>query len=404
MIRRRLLQSARALLAHRTRAALTLSSVAIGVAAVVVTSAIGQGVNDGILRDVEAMGTGLLVVRPGKVERSVARPGISGRVTSLRLGDCDAIGELDSVREVAPGADGRMRVKAGRGSMEVLIMGTSSSFQVVRALSLQSGRFLLPAENAASLRVAVLGARVAATLFPDSDPVGEAIRIRGLPFQVIGVLAARGVLADGANEDSNIFVPIRTAMRRLFNTTWLSSVFISAADPAQMHRAEEEIRALLRKRHRLPTAAADDFDVQNQAKLLASRRRVADSLTLLSAALAGVSLLIGGTGVLALMLLSVAERTTEIGLRMAVGARPADVFLQFLLEASVLAFGGWAIGALLGCATALTVGWVTSWPVGAPRVGLVASLAVTLITGLVFGSLPARNAAMLPPIRALRSS
>ncbi len=400
-IRRSLRLSMRGLLAHRRRVALATGSVALGVASVLVTSALGQGAREALLRDLARMGTNLLVVRPTQVERHVARPAIRGRVSTLRPEDCRELAALPEVREAAPSRDGGARVKAGRRSMNATVFGTSPDFFSLRALRLRSGRFLRRSENEAALRVAVLGARVADTLFPDADPTGTTIRIRGVPFVVVGVLESRGVLADGSDEDSNVFVPIRTALRRVFNTTWITGIFVSAVTPQKLDAAEEAIRHVLRGRHRLPPEAPDDFEIQNQARLLATRETVATSLTLLVAGLAGGALLIGGTGVLALMLLSVKERTGEIGLRMALGARPRDVFVQFLGEASLLSLGGWIGGALTGTVVVIGLAVLTEWPVGLPLAGVAATLATTAVTGVGFGALPARRAARLVPIHAL---
>jgi len=400
-LRRQLRLSVRALLAHRTRAALTTGSVAIGVAAVLVTSALGQGARDEVLREVATMGTNLLVVRPAQVDKLVARKAVRGQVTSLRIEDCDEISALAAVREAAPGTEMRMRLKAGRGSTDALVLGTSAAFRSLRSLRLRYGRFFQSSEDAAAQRVAVLGARVAEALFPGRDPTGAAIRIRGLPFEIVGVLAGRGVLPDGSDEDGNVFVPSRTALRRLFNSTWLSAVFVSARD-GRMDETEAEIRRLLRNRHRLAADKPDDFAIQSQAKLLALREAVADSLSMLALGLAGASMLVSGTGVLALMLLSVKERTAEIGLRMAIGARRSDVFLQFFAEASILALGGWLVGAVLAAFTVGAMALASDWPVGLPVSGLAATLVVTAATGIGFGALPARKAARMPPIRALQ--
>ncbi len=395
--------SARGLLAHRVRAALAVTSVAIGVAAVLVTGALGQGARDAVLRDVATMGTNLLVVRPAQVEQRVARAAVRGRVTSLRLEDSEAIGALPAVGAAAPGADRRLRLKAGRRSMEALILGTSGSFFALRGLRLRSGRFLEAEEERTAARVAILGARVNEMLFPGRQPIGETLRIDGVPFEIVGVLASRGVLADGSDEDGNVFVPVRTAQRRLFNTTWLTSVFVSAKQAERMTEAAEEVRRLLRERHGITPSQADDFDVQDQTKLLTMRATLADSLTLLAAGLAGASLLVGGTGVLALMFLSVKERTTEIGLRLAVGARQRDIFRQFVIEASALALGGWLVGALMASVSLSVIAHATHWSVGLPVFGLAASLVATGVTGIGFGAWPARRAANVPPIGALRS-
>jgi len=402
-LHKRLRLSLRALLAHEVRAALALASVAMGVAAVLVTSAIGKGAERELLRGIEAMGTSLLVVRPAQVRRLVARKGVRGIVTSLRVEDYEEISGLRLARQAAPAAEGGMRVKAGTGSMAASVVGTTGAFIELRQLRLRAGRFLDDDDGRSTARVAVLGGRVAETLFPGEEVVGQSLRIRGVPFEIIGVLEARGVLADGSDEDAKIFIPMRTALRRVFNATWLSSVFVSVADPARMDEAEGEIRELLRGRHRIPSEKPDDFAVQNQAKLLTMQKGLVESLTLLTAGLAGVALLVGGIGILALMLLSVKERTAEIGLRMAVGARPRDILIQFLGEATLLALGGWVAGAAAGGLVAAGIALGTAWAVAVPKAALAASFAMAVVIGLGFGALPARKASLVPPIQALTS-
>ncbi len=400
-IGRGLRSSIRGLLAHKVRAALAVASVAMGVAAVLVTSALGKGAQLEVLRGVEAMGTNLVVVRPAQVKRLVARKGVRGSVTSLRVADHEAIAALADVAAVAPGADGAVRAQAGGGSMRVSLLGTTATLAGLRNLSLRAGRFFDPEEEAEARRVAVLGSRVAQTLFPEESPVGTTLRLRGIPFEVIGVLQAKGVLADGSDQDNQVFIPIRTALRRVFNSTWLGAVFVGVRDPKRMDQTEDHVRALLRERHRLEAGKPDDFAVQNQARLLAMQRMTSDSLTLLASGLAGVSLLVGGTGILALMLLSVKERTVEIGLRMAVGARPRDILVQFLTEATLLAVLGWFAGLAVAVLGATIVSLGTEWRVSLPIEAVIASLAMTALTGLGFGAFPARKAALLPPIQAL---
>jgi putative ABC transport system permease protein len=400
-LRRAARLSLRALLAHQVRTALALASVAMGVAGVLLTSAIGKGAGAAVQRNIDAAGSNLLVVRPAPVKRSAARKQVKGVVTTLRLDDYQAIAALPLAAGAAPGVDGGVRIKAGAGSMPASVLGTTSALPRLRNLRLQSGRFFDQDDDDASRRVAVLGARIAQTLFPDEDPVGRDVRLRGLPFEVVGVLQAKGAQADGSDQDGNVYVPIRTALRRLFNTTWLSAVFVSVEDRARMGEAEAALRGLLRERHRLRLGAPDDFQVQDQLKVLVMQRAAAESLTWLTAGLAGAALLVGGAGIFALMFLSVKERTAEIGLRMAVGARPRDVLLQFLGEAALLALGGWLLGAAAALLGGALVALGTEWKIAFPAGAALASLAMALVTGLGFGALPARQAARLPPIQAL---
>jgi putative ABC transport system permease protein len=386
------------------RVSLVLSSVAMGVAAVVLTSALGKGAEVEVRRGIEGLGTNLLVVRPAPVKRLVARKTVQGLQTSLEVGDAEAIAELALVEAAVPGTDGALRVKAGNSAVVTSVLGTSPAFPEVRRFRVRSGRFFDTEDERTARRVAVLGARIEERLFPGEDPVGHSIRIRGVPFEIIGVFEAKGVQADGSDEDNQVVIPLRTALRRVFNTTWISTVFVSVRDPARMEDAEAEIAALLRERHQLErTGKPDDFAVQNKTRFLAAQQETIGSLTLLTTGLAALALLVGGTGILALMLLSVKERTGEIGLRRAVGARPRDILVQFLAEAAVLALGGWLAGVACGALGAGAFAFGTEWKVAVPVEALLASLVMASVTGLGFGAFPARKASLLPPIQALSS-
>jgi putative ABC transport system permease protein len=368
------------------------------------TSAVGKGAAGQVRRGIEAAGSNLLVVRPAQVKRSAARRTVRGVVTTLRLDDYRAIAALPLAQDAAPGVDAGVRIKAGSGSMPGSVLGTTPALVRLRNLRLQGGRFFDEEEDGASRRVAVLGARVAKTLYPAGDAVGQALRLRGQPFEVIGVLEPKGIEADGSDQDGNVYIPISTALRRVLNTRWLTSVFVSVADRGRMREAEAALRGLLRERHGLAEGAPDDFAVQEQARLLAMQQAAIEGLTLLTAGLAGVSMLVGGGGILALMFLSVKERTAEIGLRMAVGARPVDVLVQFLGEAALLALGGWVAGAVAALLGGALLALGTDWTMALPVRALAASLLMALVTGLGAGVVPARRAALLPPVRALAAA
>lgn len=391
-----------ALAAQRTRAGLTLAGIAVGVASVLVTTAIGAGAEREIVGRIEAMGTNLLVVRPAQVRRLASRATVRGQVTSLVPEDAEAIASLGAVARAAPAAEIAAKVKAGTTVMVATVRGTSPDYFRVRRLRLQAGRFFDDRDEADARRVAVVGARVAATLFASREAVGREIRVRGVPFAVVGVLPARGVLADGSDEDAQVLIPLRTAMRRVLNVTWLNGIFVGAAGRERIAEASDAIRALLRTRHgRGGRAAGDDFEVQDGRRYLAMQQATADSLTKLAAGLGGLALLVGGAGIVALMFLSVKERTTEIGLRIAIGARPRDVFAQFVLEAILLALGGWTTGAGVAVAAATAVALGTSWPVALPLPALLASLAMAVGVGVAAGVFPARRASLVPPYTAL---
>ena len=402
MLHRRLVPSPVGLLAHKFRAALALLSIAVGVAAVVLTGAIGAGAQAEMLRQLENMGTNLLVVRPAQVKKLVARKTITGYTTSLKTEDYQAIAELAAVARAAPGSESNLRVKAGSTTIMTKVLGTTSDFPDVRRFQVREGRFFDAEDDRNARRVAVLGARVAEELFGNAAPVGQEIRIRGILFEVIAILEPKGVTADGSNEDNQVLIPIRTALRRVFNTTWLNAVFVSVRDTHKMDDAETEIGNLLRARHRLEQdRKPDDFAIQNTSKFLAAQNEAAGTLALLTTGLAALALLVGGIGILALMFLSVRERTGEIGLRMAVGARPRDIFLQFLAEAALLALGGWTVGIALGAIGAAALALSTTWKLALPLEAILASLGMAATTGLGFGAFPARKASLLPPIQAL---
>lgn len=401
-LRRRFSSSLRPLFTHRARALLALSGVAVGVAAVLVSRSVGAGAQRQMRASIERVGTNLLIVKPVPVRRLVSRPEISGLATTLKPADAQAIAGLSLVRDAAPAVERGVRVKVGAIAMRTTVRGTTPAYQAVRNYDMAAGRFFDAEDERAARRVAVLGARVEAELGQGRSLVGREIRISGVPFDVIGVLRAKGASPEGADQDNHVLVPLRTGLRRLVNTTWLTAIYASVTESERMSDAEAEIQRVLRTRHRRGSdAGADDFAVQNTAKTRAIQQELIESLSRYAAGLAAIALFVGGTGILGLMLLSVRERTSEIGLRIAVGAEPRDILIQFLIESTVLSLAGWTTGAAVGGAAALALALGTSWPVAVPATSIVTSLAMAVIIGLGFGALPARKAARIPPIEAL---
>jgi putative ABC transport system permease protein len=398
-LRRNIGTSLRALFAHRVRAMLAVLSVSVGTAAVIVMSAIGMGADRDIQRGIASLGVNLVVVRPAQVERTVARREVSGATRTLTPADYDAIANLPDIANVAPGIDGAVTVKLGTRSVATQIVGTSPAFPIVRRFDIRSGRFFDDEDDRDARRVVVLGARVADNL-ADPDIVGKQVRIRGIPFDVIGVLAPKGVVVDG-DEDDQVIVPIRTALRRLFNATWLSAVYVSASDPQTVGATERAIGDLLARRHPPRQAQRTEFEIQDASRYFTMQRRMTGALESLTTGLGAVALGVGGTAIMALMLLSVRERTNEIGLRVAVGATSRDIVVQFLLESLILALSGWAIGLVLGGLSALGITFVLDWHLALPASALTSTFGVGVVIGLGFGAVPARRASLVQPIQAL---
>jgi len=397
---RTLKPSLRALLAHRTRSLLAASGVAIGIAAVFLTSAISRGAQAELQKNLGAMGTRMLVVRPQTVKRVVARRELEGLRTTLKLDDYLAIRELAQVAYAAPVVEGPYKVKVNRAVVTTKALGTTSAFFRIRDFAIAKGRLFDDEEDGGRARLTVLGAQVAASLFPNEEPIGQEVRIGQVTFEVVGTLRAKGVAADGADADNQVFVPVVTAMSRLFDVRWLSSIFVRVATSSDLRAVATQVEELLRERHACQ-GRPDDFAVQDQRRFVSAQARTMGPLTWLTGGLAALALLIGGTGILALMLLSVRERTPEIGLRMAVGARPRDVLVQFLAEALVLSLAGGLTGIVVGALGTAVLARATHWPVQVSVEAVAISCAMAGLTGLLFGAIPARRAARLQPVEAL---
>ena len=395
----------RALSAHKVRTGLTLLGIVIGVAAVVAMVAIGQGTRAEVLRKVDSMGTNLLTVSTAQLRVIAGRQQQAGAVAiTLTEEDAQAIAEeVPSVAAVAPAQNQRLQAKFEDQITTTNVVGTTSDYQTVRNVHPVAGEFFGEEQGRSSARVAVLGQTVMLNLFGGRDPVGETIRIGKVPFTVLGVLEPKGLDISGKDQDDQILIPLRTALRRVFNLTYLSTIYVSAQDRVSMDQAAPAIAELLRERHHLRPGAADDFTIQSQASLLTAQAAVSSTFTMLLGSIGGVSLLVGGVGILAIMLISVRERTREIGIRRALGARRKDILLQFLIETSLLSVIGGVSGVVIGVAAGKVVSLATGWPMLIPWRTALAAVVFSALLGLLFGVYPARKAAALDPIIALRA-
>ena len=394
--------SCQILSAHPLRTVLSVVGVAVGVAAVVLMVAIGRGAEKQILDRIRSLGTNLIVVQAAQARTVAGRERQSETVTALTLKDADAITEeCPSVALAAAATIKSMAAYWQSRKVPTTVEGLAIDGLDIRSIPLATGRFFDEQENRSRRRVAVVGPTVVERLFAGTDPVGQRIQIGKVPFEVIGMLAPRGTSPYGADQDDIILVPLGTAMRRLLNITYIHAIYIRARDGDEMERTEQQVRELLEERHRR-RRQKNTFTIQNQADLIETERETTQSLTFLIGSVAGIALVVGGVGILAVMLMGIRERTREIGLRRAVGARRRDIVTQFLIEAVMLAGGGGLLGAAGGIGASYGVaklgGWETvlSWP--SVAIGLVFSISI----GLAFGIYPALRAAKLEPIQALQ--
>jgi putative ABC transport system permease protein len=377
----------------RLRAALTMLGVIIGVASVVALVGVGQGTTTNITDRLASLGTNLLTISPTTQS--------SDGSTTLSLEDADAIAELDTVAGVAPEVTTNLDVTAGTESTTTTVIGTTAAYAAVRAYDVWQGTFLTEVSVDRELRVAVLGASTADTLGLDAGDVGSEISIAGIPFQVIGILQPKG--GSGFQDpDDEVIVPVAVVQKYFVGGDSVRTIGVSVAPSADMTTTNAEITALLRQRHELASGAEDDFSVFDQTQLLDAASSISGTLTLLLGGIASISLVVGGIGIMNIMLVSVRERTREIGIRKAVGARGRDILAQFLVEALTLSLLGGLIGIALGLAVSALIGQIAGWGFVFSPTTVVVAVLFSLLVGVVFGVWPARQAARLDPIGALR--
>ena len=388
---------------NKMRTSLTMLGMIIGVAAVITMVALGSGAQQSIEDQIKSAGTNMITVAAGNWSSGGVRHG-AGSATTLSIDDAEAIREqIQGVQYVAAGVNTRGQVVFGNQNWSTRIQGADVEFPLIRFWPTELGTFFTPTDVSAAAKVAVLGTIVRNTLFGEgADPVGQTIRIRNQPFKVIGVLAVKGPGSFGEDQDDTIFVPYTTVQKKLRGIRYIQSITVSAMSAAQTVAVADEIGALLRVQHGLIPGDEDDFRVRTLEEMASVRSETTRTMTSLLASIAGVSLLVGGIGIMNIMLVSVTERTREIGLRMAVGAKGKDVLFQFLVEAIVLSLLGGAIGIGLGVALSQGITQFLEWPTTVSPNAVAVAFGFAAATGIFFGFYPARKAARLDPIESLR--
>lgn len=389
----------RGILANKMRTALTMLGIIIGVASIISMLSIGEGAKQQVIESISRFGTNLLRVRPGSARMGHIR---TGAVETLTIKDAEAISrEVSGIRAVAPVAGRSTQVKYGNKNTNTSITGTTPEYPGINNFQVAEGRFLDDTDIKVMKRVAVLGNTVRQDLFGDGPALGEEIKVQGQTFTVIGITHPKGQ-SSWSDPDDQVFIPVSTAQRRIFSQVYLNDITIQVEDASAIPRVKEDLERLLRERHRIAPGAVSDFTIRDFTEMVNAMQETSRTFTVLLSGIAAVSLLVGGIGVMNIMLVSVTERTREIGVRMAVGAKRSDILKQFLIEALVITITGGLIGVAAGASIAVLLSkfgeWetvITMWSVG---LGFVFSAVV----GLVFGIYPARKASLMDPIEALR--
>jgi putative ABC transport system permease protein len=396
----------RSLRINALRSALTMLGIIIGVAAVITMVAVGAGAQDRVAAQIESLGANLIIIFNGSASSGGARMG-AGSNRSLTESDAEALRGIDAIEAAAPMVSKTLQMVNGNLNWSSSTQGTTPDYLVAREWAVAAGRSFGPEEVRSAAKVVLLGGTVAENLFPDSDALGASVRLNKVPFTVIGLLAEKGQNAGGQDQDDIALIPISTAKKRVFGRQRgrpdsVSMILVKVREAERMAEAEEQVNEMLRVRHRIGPGQTDDFTVRNLSEIMATREASSRILSILLAAVASVSLLVGGIGIMNIMLVSVTERTREIGLRMAVGARRRDILVQFLVEAVTLSLIGGLIGIALGMGASVAIARLADWPVLIQSSSLVIAFVFAGAVGIFFGFYPARKAAQLDPIDALR--
>jgi len=394
----------RALNRNKMRSMLTMLGIIIGVGAVIAMVGIGQGASASIQAQIANLGNNLLIVQPGSANAGGLRGG-AGSNTTLTADDVEAIArDCPSVKAATPTvrANGQLVFGNQNWAPSSGISGVNEKYPEIKSWPIASGEFFTDADVRTGARVAVLGKTVVDNLFAGGDPIGQMLRVRNLPFKVVGVLSVKGQNQFGQDQDDTVLIPYTTAQKKLLTITWVNAANVSAISAKATSTAQKEITDLLRQRHKLAPNQEDDFNVRNLTDIADAADQSSTIMTNLLASIAGVSLLVGGIGIMNIMLVSVTERTREIGIRMAIGARSGVIRRQFLIESITLSLVGGVIGVLFGIGTSITISKTLHWPTLVSPLSVIVAVAFSVFVGVAFGYYPARKAAALDPIDALR--
>ena len=393
----------RALANNKLRAFLTMLGIIIGVASVITMLAIGQGSKKSIQAQISEMGSNIIMIHPGGERRGGVRMDPS-EMQTLKLTDYESLrDETNFLAAVSPNVSSSGQLIAGNNNYPSSISGVGTEYLEIRQISVEQGEMFTEADIQVSAKVCVIGQTIVDNLFPDGqDPLGKVIRFNQVPFRVVGILKSKGYNSMGQDQDDIVLAPYTTVMKRLLAQTYLEGVFASALSEDMTDYATDEITTILRRNHKLQADDEDDFTIRSQQELSSMLNSTTDLMTTLLACIAGISLVVGGIGIMNIMYVSVTERTREIGLRMSVGARGIDILAQFLIEAILISITGGLIGVVIGCGASFVVKNVAHWPIYIQAWSVFLSFAVCTVTGVFFGWYPAKKAAQLDPIEAIR--
>ena len=391
-----------ALMANKMRSLLTMLGIIIGVGAVIAMVSIGMGVRNNIQQSIASLGSNMLIVMPGAENRTGVRGG-AGSKTTLENEDADAIkAKIGGIDNVSAMVSGSYQVVFGNSNWKTSVQGVSPDYMDIRSLEVESGIFITEHDMVKRNRVAVIGSTVSENLFGGSNPVGQNIRINNQPFKIIGVLKKKGQSSMGQDQDDVIIVPMTTAQERMLGINYVHSINVQVSSPDIMDEVQEDIETLLRQRHHIAKGQEDDFNVRNLTSLMETMDSTTAMITMLLGAVAGISLLVGGIGIMNIMMVSVTERTREIGIRKALGATFRNIMMQFLIESVVIGIIGGVIGIFMGCTLSIAVAEFFNFNTVITLLPIAVSFSFAVGTGLFFGIYPARKAAKLDPIEALR--